>query len=309
MRFLEQDIQPGQKRNLKMPVLDAEAVDVVVICGKNPGKTLVITAGVHGCEYVGIEAAKRLAEKIDPFELQGNVLLVPVVNFSGFFEGRKRVVPEDEKNLNHIFPGRKDGSLSSRIAYAIEKNIYPCADFLLDLHSGDCNEALQPLVFCPDAGTNEINSRALEAAKMLAVPYRVKSKARNGLYSWAVQRGIPALLLERGAGGIWSENEVKACMDDVFRLMSFLGILDKECHAIDQMEIKEAVYEEAICNGFWYPSVTAGEQIKKGRSLGFVQSYPDRAITEIQAKFDGVVLYHATSLGVKAGDSLVAYGN
>ena len=70
MRFCGYDIIPGQKKNLKILVTEEVAMEVRVICGKEPGKTLVITAGVHGCEYVGIEAAKRLSEKIDPSGLQ-----------------------------------------------------------------------------------------------------------------------------------------------------------------------------------------------------------------------------------------------
>ena len=86
MRYCGYDILPGQKKNLKIPVIEAEAIDVQVICGIEPGKTLVITAGVHGCEYVGIEAAKRLSEKIDPSGLQGNVILIPLLNADVFLK-------------------------------------------------------------------------------------------------------------------------------------------------------------------------------------------------------------------------------
>lgn len=57
---------------------------------KNQGKTLVITAGVHGCEYVGIEAAKRMAEFLEPMELAGNVILIPLVNRCGFLTAESR---------------------------------------------------------------------------------------------------------------------------------------------------------------------------------------------------------------------------
>lgn len=308
MRVCGYDIMPGQKKNIKIPVPQAESIDLIVICGKNPGKTLVITAGVHGCEYVGIEAAKRLSEIIDPSELKGNIILIPLLNTNGFFEGRKQVVPEDGENLNRVFPGKMDGTISSRIAYAIEKNIYPYADFLVDLHSGDCNESLQPLVFCPDAGRQDINELALEGAKTLSVPYRVKSKSKNGLYSWAVQQKIPALLIERGANGIWSEDEVVACMNDIFRIMSFLKMKETEYEKIPQIEINEAVYEEAEGNGFWYPSVTVGERVCCGDKLGCFQTYPEKKIVDIRAKLDGFILYYTTSLGVKSGESLIAYG-
>lgn len=308
MNFCGYDVMPGEKKNIKIPVPEGNAIDAFVLCGKEQGKTLVITAGVHGCEYVGIEAARRIAETIAPAELHGNLILIPLLNAEGFFEGRKQVVPEDGKNLNRVFPGAEDGTIASRIAYAIEKNIYPHADFLIDLHSGDCNESLQPLVFCPHAGEREINSLSKEGAKRLSVPYRVRSNAQNGLYSWAVQQKIPALLIERGANGIWSEEEVASCMDDIFRIMDFLGIREAEYEMTEQIEINEAVYEEAEANGFWYPKATAGKQVRCGEMLGYFQAYPDKKAIEIRAQFDGLILYHTTSLGVKAGESLIAYG-
>lgn len=308
MIFCGYDIMPGQKKNIKIPVPEAEGIDAIAFCGKEQGKTLVITAGVHGCEYVGIEAARRIGETIDPAELHGNLILVPLLNLEGFFEGRRQVVPEDGKNLNRVFPGTVDGTISSRIAYAIEKNIYPHADFLIDLHSGDCNESLQPLVFCPYAGEREINSLSMEGAKRLSVPYRVKSNAQNGLYSWAVQQKIPALLIERGANGVWSEEEVSSCIDDIFRIMDFLEIRKAEYEMTEQIEINEAVYEEAEANGFWYPKVTAGKQVYCGEILGHFQAYSDKKVIEIRAKFDGFILYYTTSLGVKSGESLIAYG-
>ena len=72
---------------------------------------------------------------------------------------------------------------------------------MADLHSGDCNESLQPLVFFPREGEKEVCRAARQAAQVLNVPYRVASTAKNGLYSWAVQQKIPALLIERGCRG------------------------------------------------------------------------------------------------------------
>ena len=197
MIFCGYEGKPGEKAWVEIPVPDAKPIDAMLCCGMQEGKTLIVTAGVHGCEYVGMgEEARRLAEELDPAQICGNVILLPLVNAEGF-QGAKQVVPEDNENLNRVFPGEKGGTLSRRIAYAVESSLYPCGDFLIDLHSGDCNESLFPLVFFPSAGKKEVNDRALEAAKWLSVPYRVKSVAKNGLYSWAVQKELPSLLIER----------------------------------------------------------------------------------------------------------------
>lgn len=300
------EIAYGQKKEIEIPVINSNPIKASIFCGEKEGKTLVITAGVHGCEYVGIEAAQRLKNIINPKELCGNIILVPIVNESGFFSGAKQVVPEDNQNLNRVFPADENGTLSKLIAHAVQTYLYPYADFLIDLHSGDINEELFPLVFFPIAGEQRVNEKALEAAKCLSVPYRVKSTAKNGLYSYAVQQGIPSLLIERGFGGLWSENEVSACIEDIFRIMSYLNIIDKSYDNINQTEISIAVYEETECNGFWYTNKKAGEEIKQGDLLGVFQTANDKRC--IFAEFDGVVLYYTTALGVQKGDALIAYG-
>ena len=131
-----------------------------------------------------------------------NVILLPLTNPTAFYAGTKQVVPEDGINLNRAFPGNAKGSLSARLAAALENALYPVADFLADLHGGDYNEVLHPLVFFPTSGDAAINRTSLIASQTLTVPYRVRSSARNGLYSWAVQKNVPALLIEREGRGI-----------------------------------------------------------------------------------------------------------
>ena len=191
---------------------------------------------------------------------------------------------------------------------AIENEIYPYADFLIDLHSGDINESLFPLVFIPSVGSDEVNRLALEGAKMLSVPYRVRSTAKNGLYSWAVQKGIPSLLIERGEGGRWSELEVTECMEDIYRIMAYLSISEQKFTLVQQQEIAKAKYEESKIYGYWYPEITAGSFVSEGDILGILQPYPKEEPVEIKAEFDGIILYYTTALGVQPGDAIVAYG-
>ena len=245
MIFCGITLLPGERKNVPLPVPDAPSLNALCLCGAAPGKTLVVTAGVHGCEYVGIQALRRLAADLDPARLSGNVILLPLANPSAFYAGAKQVVPEDGVNLNRAFPGNSAGPLSARLAFALEAALYPEADLLADLHSGDCSETLHPLVFFPAAGKKMVNQVSLDAAKVLTVPYRVRSTAKNGLYSWAVQRDIPALLIERGGQGLWSEQEVDACCEDVRSLLRHLEIMPGGNPPRDQLEITETFYAEA----------------------------------------------------------------
>ena len=97
------------------------------------------------------------------------------------------------------------GSRSAKLAAAVETYLYPDADFLVDLHSGDIHEMVVPFAFFPVAAGETVEKKAAAAARAMSLSWRVASTAKNGLYSWAAQKGIPALLLERGGLGRWTE--------------------------------------------------------------------------------------------------------
>ena len=210
-----------------------------------------------------------------------------------------------------MFPGKSDSTFSSQLARVLEETLYPEADFLMDLHGGDVNEALTPLLFFPTAVPESLSAAACAAAESLSVPYRVASTSRNGLYSWAAQCGIPALLVERGERGLWSGEEVSACRENVYELMRHLGILhvDMVSACFPQTEIRKAVFEEAPTDGFWYPTMSeAGQKLKQGALLGTLKDSYGNEIARYTAPFEGVVLYYTLSLGVRSGDPLIAYG-
>lgn len=299
-------VKRGERRRLAVPVPGCAPLDVWAVNGVGPGKTLVVTAGVHGCEYIGPTAARRLAEELDPSKMSGRAIILPMLNPTGFFQGAKQVMPEDGKNLNREFPGDTDGTYTQRTAAAIERALYPLADFIADLHGGDVYEELTPLVFFPAAAGEKVERESLAAACALTAPLLVASSAKNGLYSRAAQLGVPSLLLERGCRGLWSAEEEKAVLDDLRRLLIHLGILEGEIKRAEQREIRDAVYEEAPSRGCWRPAVHAGERVLAGQPIGELRAFDGGLIKRVEAHGDCVIMYVTTALGVSEGDSLAA---
>ena len=102
---------PGTKKSGFLKLGGGEfSLPYTVICGSHPGKTVLITAAVHGGEYVGIQAAVELADKLKPEKIHGRVILVKTVCRKEFEERSGSVCPEDEKNLNRVFPGNPQGT-------------------------------------------------------------------------------------------------------------------------------------------------------------------------------------------------------
>lgn len=96
---------------------------------------------------------------------------------------------------------------------------------------------------------------------------------------------------------------------EYFELMAHLKIRPFSDTDLHQEEIRQAVYEEAPKNGFWYPAVShAGQKLKKGTLLGTLKDIYGNEIFRCTAPFDGVVLYYTLSLGVKCKDPLIAFG-
>ncbi len=285
-------------------------IPITVICGKKEGKTVVISSGVHSCEYVGIQAAIETAQELSPENISGTVVILHPVNYTGFFKRLPAVIPEDNKNLNRVFPGDKDGTLSEKIAYNFSKYLYTNIDFFFDLHGGDVQENVTPFVYFSGSADEEVKKISIEAAKSLSLPYRVKSSSVNGVYSSAAMQGVPSLLVERGGRGLWSREEVEAYKEDILRLLTHFNILENNFSFSDmtQAEINNSKYLESRHNGFWYPAFEAGDIFKKGAFLGEIKDCFGNILETYKAEFDGIILYETISLAIAIDDPLIAYG-
>jgi hypothetical protein len=127
-------------------------IPVVVFHGAWPGPVLAIVSGAHGTEYASIIAVERLAERVDPTELSGSLILLPLVNIPSFEQKVPHVNPIDGKSMNRFYPGRPEGTQSERAAYAITKNVVEQCDHLIDLHGGDLDESLRPYSYWSKTG-------------------------------------------------------------------------------------------------------------------------------------------------------------
>ena len=109
------------------------AVPVWIARGQQPGKTLVVTAGIHGDELNGIEIARRIFVETDPQQLSGMLVVLPVLNRWGFLAGSRYM--SDRRDLNRAFPGDADGSSAGIIAHSVFDPVIRKADALVDLHT------------------------------------------------------------------------------------------------------------------------------------------------------------------------------
>ncbi len=301
-------LNPGEKRQTTLRPLPGYEMPSTMICGAKPGKTILVTAGIHSGEYPGVPAVMRTARGIDPARVTGNIVMIHCVNTSGFWARTDCLVAEDCGNLNANYPGAPDGTVSQRIADYFVKQIFPYVDFVVDLHSGSQQEPLTPCLFFPKWET--VREEALDAAKALDIPYLIQSMAKTGEYSYAAYAmGIPALLLERGHSGFCEEGWIDAYCNDLRLLLHHLGYYpyDRQSSLEKHIFVK-TVYLEAEEDGVWYCNVKPDATVKKGQMLGRTEDFFGNVLHEYYAEADGIVFYHCCGLSVKVGRNLVAYG-
>ncbi|MEK7864160.1 MAG: succinylglutamate desuccinylase/aspartoacylase family protein, partial [Chloroflexota bacterium] len=116
----------------------------IALRGARGGPSVLITAGIHAAEYTGIEAAIRLGRTLDPTEVRGTILILPLLNRPGFYERSIYVNPEDNDNLNRLFPGDPKGTWGQRFAHRLLTEIIVKVEHAIDLHAGDLIEDLTP---------------------------------------------------------------------------------------------------------------------------------------------------------------------
>lgn len=301
--------EPGTKKQGYLEAENCEVrMPVTLINGEAPGKTILITAGMHGGEYPGIEACIRLSSLLEPKEISGRLIIVHAVNTPAFFAKLQYVGPYDGKNLNREYPGLAMGTVTQKIAYTVSSRMFSQADFYIDLHSGDIHEKLTPFVFYSLLSTPENMELSKEAAALAGFPCAVGSLNAAGALGGATKMGIPGLLIENGNGGLWSEENVDRFLAGVQNILKFFEVLPGKAQKLCEVEfIEKAVYEDAKDTGCWYPFVTIGDLVKKGQKLGEIKDLFGKTLSEYFAARDGKVLYHTSSLAINVGDPIIAY--
>ena len=61
-----------------------QKLPLTLICGAKKGPTMMISAGVHGAEYIGVQALSELSRELDPKDTAGKVICLHVANLSAF---------------------------------------------------------------------------------------------------------------------------------------------------------------------------------------------------------------------------------
>ena len=269
---------------------------VLVINGKKPGKTLCMTAAIHGDELNGIEIIRRVMYDIDPDKLSGKIIGVPIVNINGFQRGSRYL--SDRRDLNRAFPGDATGSLASRIANSLFNEVIVHCNALIDLHTGSLRR------------TNLLQVRAdmshpdvVKFTEGFDETVVVHSPGEPGmLRQAAVNSGITAITLEAGESLRLQEDQV---MQGVQSINSLLQRQDMYSRFFSWGESEPTYYRSkwirANTGGILFSNVALGDLAEKGEPLGTVTDPITNESTKIIAPVDGRIIGMAVNQVVMPG--------
>ena len=269
---------------------------VLLARGKAPGKTLVAVAGVHGDEYEGVQAIHEMFYQLNTDEMTGRLLAVPVVNLPAHW-AISRHSPIDFHNLARVFPGKRDGSFTERLAHHLSEKIISAADFFIDLHSAGIQYLIPPLVGYGIGGTEHARV-SKEAAQIFGTPFiwgHPGEVPPGRTISEADRRGIPWLYVEASGGARVHREELPYYKNGLLNLLKYLRIIPGELEParvkyqlVGKGDIDEAVATSTA--GFFVPMVQILEHVTSNQVVGLVRDLFGETIEEIRSQQAGYVI-------------------
>jgi predicted deacylase len=277
----------------------ALSIPVAVFHGAKPGPVLALVSGAHGTEYASIIALEKLIGVLNPAELSGTVIMVPLINIPSFEQKVPHVNPVDRKSMNRFYPGKADGTQTERASLLITRQVVEQCDHLIDFHGGDTDESLRPYSYWTKTGNVKQDEISREMVIAFGLDHIIIStdrpkdpQASRYLENTATTRGKPSITVEAGHAGTVETDDVNALVDGSLSVMRYLKMLGGTPATIEHpVWIERVATVTSDQTGIFYPLVKRGAYVEQGMKLGYVTDYLGRVIFEPRASVSGVVLY------------------
>ncbi|MFM1652131.1 M14 family metallopeptidase [Brevibacillus sp. B_LB10_24] len=194
---------------------------VHIVNGREPGPVLWVNGAVHGDELNVPFALLKLLPALDPAKLKGAIIVTPVSNPLAF-SARQKNTPQDGLDLDMQFPGNPKGTISQRIAHFLFEQIKLHATHLIDAHTVGTHYQSRPYTVFKRLADEAQSQTYAEAEKLartfggyahcrvdFSQPlYELPGNVNGFLDVQALLHGIPACMVEVGAGGVLEKADV-----------------------------------------------------------------------------------------------------
>jgi hypothetical protein len=312
MIIADGEFYPGQSGTVEvaagqLPSGNQVSISAHVFRAYTPGPTMLFLAGVHGDEINGVEILRRcIATKVFSKITAGNVIAIPLLNVYGF-NNFSRDVP-DGKDVNRSFPGTASGSLASRIANGLSKNILPHLDLVVDFHTGGRGTYNYPQI-----RFNNDDEKAARAAGAFAPPLIMANRAptKSLRRSALKNHELAVLTFEGGENLRYDALSIDVGLAGIHRLLYDQQMVQTKPPepAKPTVKLNQSIWLRAGRAGLFQWSKKSGFPVRKGEPLGFIADPQGlRADKRILSPRDGFIIGHANAAVVSQGDALFHIG-
>ncbi|MGB6268683.1 MAG: succinylglutamate desuccinylase/aspartoacylase family protein [Olleya sp.] len=307
LKILGDTIKPGQSAEVSFNVAKLHTrtpVDVPIIISrsKKPGPTVLFTAGIHGDEVNGIEIVRQLISKGINKPKIGTTICIPVLNIFGFIN-MKREFP-DGRDLNRVFPGIKNGSLASRVAYEIINEVVTHVDFIVDFHTGGSFRFNAPQIRI-ERGNEDDDVMA----EIFGAPFILYSKNLNKSFRNTCNKmGKPILLYEGGKSFHIDNTITNTGVNGAKRILNHFGMLRKQFKVSEPkkncIKITESSWLRAKHSGMFKATTQLGIAVLEGDVIGNITDPYGKFNHFVKASHSGYIININQSPIVYQGDAL-----
>ena len=289
----------------------------VIIIRNGDGPTVLLTGGNHGDEYEGPIALRKLANELKAEDIQGQVIIVPYLNFPAVLAGT-RLSPVDGQNMNRSFPGNPDGSMTQKIADFVYRELVTRSDVVLDFHSGGNSMIFEPCTVLHQLEDTEQLKKTLLAAKNFGAPISLvlRELDSKGMLDTAVENtGKIFLSTELGGGGFVSPRTLKIAENGIRNLLRHFEILPPNEESVPETRFMQTPdfggYLIAQQEGLYETLLELGDTVSEGQVIGRIHSLTDieAPALEIKSQIDGVLVTRAGRAHVKIWDTIAVIAN
>ena len=270
-----------------------------------PGPCVLILGGVHGDEINGVEIVRRsLEENLFDNLLRGSVIAIPLLNIYGFINFSREV--PDGKDINRSFPGISTGSLASRVARTLTRDILPVVDFGMDFHTGGASRYNYPQI-----RYSKTNEKALELGTAFAPPFLIqKPLITKSLRKVAQEMKVPIIVYEGGESVRLDGFSISKGYKGMKRVLKSHGMIADAVPADHKVvSVTNTGWIRSPKSGLFQWTRNSGAFIVKGESLGYIKDPHGTKSANVFAKRQGYIIGHNNASVVNQGDALfhIAY--
>ncbi|MCG8417760.1 MAG: succinylglutamate desuccinylase/aspartoacylase family protein [Proteobacteria bacterium] len=288
-----EDYRAGSRTDLRIPLsLDSLAnpvtVPFVVVRGRHPGPVVGLTAAIHGDELNGIKIIHHVLDRADPDNMHGSLLCAPVANVPAFQAGQRRF-PDDERDLNRVFPGKADGTPSQQYAKAFITTFLTSCDYLLDLHTAS-EGRINSFYVRADLHSEQTRTLALLMDPQIILH---ASGGDGTLRNAARLRGIPAITVEAGNPNVFHGRIVLEGEQGVFNILIHLGMIRGETTRTDgpaPVICKSSKWLRLRSGGFLQTKFKLCETLRRRQVIAEINDPFGYQVETYKAPYEGIVI-------------------